>query len=89
MTRQGSSLIAVRAGQGCPEAGLRLVGAHTDSRNPSVKPNPMKGRDSCVHLGVDVYGRALLNPSFDRDLTIAGRATLLSAAGKICSTLFD
>ena len=43
MTRQGSSLIAVRAGQSPVEAGLRLVGAHTDSPNLSVKPNPVKG----------------------------------------------
>ena len=89
MTRQGSSLIAMRAGQGRPEAGLRLVGAHTDSPNLSVKPNPVKGRDGCVQLGVDVYGGALLNPWFDRDLAIAGRVTLLTASGKLCSTLFD
>ena len=89
MTRQGSSLIAVRAGQGRPEAGLRLVGAHTDSPNLSVKPNPVKGRDGCVQLGVDVYGGALLNPWFDRDLAIAGRVTLLTTSGALCSTLFD
>ena len=89
MTRQGSSLIAVRAGQGRLDAGLRLVGAHTDSPNLSVKPNPVKGRDGCVQLGVDVYGGALLNPWFDRDLAIAGRVTLLSASGELCSTLFD
>jgi aspartyl aminopeptidase len=89
MTRQGSSLIAVRAGQGHPDAGLRLVGAHTDSPNLSVKPNPVKGRDGCVQLGVDVYGGALLNPWFDRDLAIAGRVTLLTPSGELCSTLFD
>ena len=89
MTRQGSSLIAMRAAQGRLDAGLRLVGAHTDSPNLSVKPNPVKGRDGCVQLGVDVYGGALLNPWFDRDLAIAGRVTLLSASGELCSTLFD
>ena len=89
MTRQGSSLIAVRAGQGHPDAGLRLVGAHTDSPNLSVKPNPVKGRDGCVQLGVDVYGGALLNPWFDRDLAMAGRVTLLTPSGELCSTLFD
>ena len=54
MTRQGSSLIAVRAGQSPVEAGLRLVGAHTDSPNLSVKPNPVKGRDGCVQLGLSL-----------------------------------
>ena len=89
MTRQGSSLIAVRTGQGHPDAGLRLVGAHTDSPNLSVKPNPVKGRDGCVQLGVDVYGGALLNPWFDRDLAMAGRVTLLTPSGELCSALFD
>ena len=89
ITRQGSSLIAMRAGQGRLDTGLRLVGAHTDSPNLSVKPNPVKGRDGCVQLGVDVYGGALLNPWFDRDLAIAGRVTLLNASGELCSTLFD
>ena len=54
MIRQGSSLIALRAGQGETEQGLRLVGAHTDSPNLSVKPNPVVGRGGCVQLGVDV-----------------------------------
>ena len=89
MTRQGSSLIALRAGQGRPDVGLRLVGTHTDSPNLSVKPNPVIGRDGCVQLGVDVYGGALLNPWFDRDLAIAGRVTLLTTSGELCSTLFD
>ena len=55
MIHQGSSLIALRAGQGETEQGLRLVGAHTDS-DLSVKPNPVVGRGGCVQLGVDVYG---------------------------------
>jgi aspartyl aminopeptidase len=87
--RQSSSLIAIRAGKDAPDAGLRLVGTHTDSPNLSIKPNPVKGRDGCVQLGVDVYGGALLNPWFDRDLGIAGRVTLLSTAGELESALFD
>ena len=89
MTRQGSSLIALRAGQGEPAQGLRLVGAHTDSPNLSVKPNPVVGRGGCVQLGVDVYGGALLNPWFDRDLAIAGRVTVLNVQGQLESVLFD
>lgn len=87
--RQGSSLIAMRAGSDASDAGLRLVGTHTDSPNLSIKPNPVKGRDGCVQLGVDVYGGALLNPWFDRDLGIAGRVTLLAADGELQSVLFD
>ena len=89
MTRQGSSLIALRAGQGELNEGLRLVGAHTDSPNLSVKPNPVLGRGGCVQLSVDVYGGALLNPWFDRDLALAGRVTLLNKAGQLESVLFD
>ena len=89
ITRQGSSLIALRAGQGEPAQGLRLVGAHTDSPNLSVKPNPVVGRGGCVQLGVDVYGGALLNPWFDRDLALAGRVTVLNAQGQLESALFD
>ena len=89
MTRQGSSLIALRAGQGEPSEGLRLVGAHTDSPNLSVKPNPVLGRGGCVQLSVDVYGGALLNPWFDRDLALAGRVTLLNKEGQLESVLFN
>ena len=89
ITRQGSSLIAARAGKTPASAGLRLVGTHTDSPNLSIKPNPVKGRDGCVQLGVDVYGGALLNPWFDRDLGIAGRLTLLAPNGELESVLFD
>ena len=89
MTRQGSSLIALRAGQGEPSEGLRLVGAHTDSPNLSVKPNPVLGRGGCVQLSVDVYGGALLNPWFDRDLALAGRVTMLNKAAQLESVLFD
>ncbi len=86
---QGSSLMALRAGQSGVEAGLRLVGAHTDSPNLSVKPNPVKGRDGCIQLGVDVYGGALLNPWFDRDLGMAGRVTVLTPDNALRTTLFD
>jgi len=89
LTRQGSSLVAFRTGEGSPKEGLRLVGAHTDSPNLSIKPNPVKGRDGCVQLGVDVYGGALLNPWFDRDLAMAGRVTVLTADECLESVLFD
>lgn len=89
LIRQGSSLVALRTGEGSPKEGLRLVGAHTDSPNLSIKPNPVKGRDGCVQLGVDVYGGALLNPWFDRDLAMAGRVTVLTADECLESVLFD
>lgn len=87
--RQGSSLIALRAGEGPVSEGLRIAGAHTDSPNLSVKPNPVRGRDGCVQLGVDVYGGALLNPWFDRDLGLAGRLSVVTASGALETPLFD
>lgn len=89
VVHQGSSLMALRAGQNGVEAGLRLVGAHTDSPNLAVKPNPVKGRDGCIQLGVDIYGGALLNPWFDRDLGMAGRVTVLTQDNALSTALFD
>ena len=78
-TRNGSSIIAFRAGTNPPEQGLRLIGAHTDSPNLSVKPNPIKVRHGVVQIAVDVYGGALLNPWFDRDLSLAGRVNFVDS----------
>lgn len=89
LTRNDSSLVAFRVGQGSPCAGLRMVGAHTDSPNLSVKPNPGKCRAGVSQLGVDVYGGALLNPWFDRDLSLAGRVSFLDGSGQLQSRLID
>lgn len=89
LTRNDSSIIAFRAGEPAPENGVRLIGAHTDSPNLSIKPIPVKTRHGVVQLGVDVYGGALLNPWFDRDLSIAGRVNLVNASGDLESRLVD
>lgn len=78
VTRNDSSIIAFILGVSTAgtssllEAGIRMVGAHTDSPTLMVKPQPEKIKDY-FQLGVEVYGGALLNPWFDRDLSIAGR----------------
>ena len=79
MTRQGSSLIAMRAGR-VVDAGLRLVGAHTDSPNLSVNQPGERSRWLRAVGGRRLWWRAS-KPWFDRDLAIAGRVTLLSASG--------
>ena len=74
VTRNGSSLIAFVVGtDGLAETGIRMAGAHTDSPCLMVKPQPAILNNQYYQLGVEVYGGALLNPWFDRDLSIAGR----------------
>ena len=89
VTRNDSSLVALRLGSRPLEgAGMRLVGAHTDSPCLRVKPQPELQRQGFWQLGVEVYGGALLAPWFDRDLSLAGRVTF-SRDGRIESRLID
>ncbi|GHD48096.1 aspartyl aminopeptidase [Marinobacter persicus] len=88
--RNGSSIIAFRSGKKSPvEAGIRMVGAHTDSPCLKVKPNPEIRRKGFFQLGVEVYGGVLLNPWFDRDLSLAGRVTVLDEEGQVKDTLVN
>ena len=66
-----------------------MVGAHTDSPGLKLKPLPIIRRKGLFQLGVEVYGGALLNPWFDRDLSIAGRITKTTQNGKIKSIILD
>ncbi|MEX2525005.1 MAG: M18 family aminopeptidase [Gammaproteobacteria bacterium] len=90
VTRNDSSIIAFRMGDSPPEeSGFRLVGAHTDSPCLKLKPNPVVEANGYVKLGVEVYGGVLLNPWFDRDLSLAGRLTLRDGDGKLINRLVD
>lgn len=88
--RNGSTIVAFRTGKRSPlESGIRMVGAHTDSPCLKVKPNPELRRKGFYQLGVEVYGGVLLNPWFDRDLSLAGRVTLLDEQGQVQDRLVD
>lgn len=90
LTRNDTSLIAFTLGDApLRESGLRLVGAHTDSPCLRVKPQPELQRQGLVQLAVEVYGGALLNPWFDRDLSLAGRVSYEDAQGTLRSALVD
>ena len=90
LTRNDSSIIAFGVGKDAgPEQGLRMVGAHTDSPCLMVKPSPEKNRQGYFQLGVEVYGGALLNPWFDRDLSLAGRVSFQCEEGELRTALVD
>ncbi len=90
VTRNDSSLIAFVSGREAPPvAGMRMVGAHTDSPCLMVKPAPEKLRNGYLQLGVEVYGGALLNPWFDRDLSLAGRVSFEAVDGSLRTALID
>lgn len=81
VTRNGSTLIAFVVGSGAPaEHGFRLVGAHTDSPNLRVKPQPEVSKEGYRQLGVEVYGGVLLHTWLDRDLSLAGRVLIAGEA---------
>ena len=90
LTRNGSSLVAfIHGRESSPVQGMRMVGAHTDSPCLMVKPVPEKVRNGYFQLGVEVYGGALLNPWFDRDLSLAGRVSFQDSEGRLLSALID
>lgn len=90
LQRNGSSLVAFVAGaKSSPTQGMRMVGAHTDSPCLMVKPTPEKYEQGYFRLGVEVYGGALLNPWFDRDLSLAGRVSFETKQGKLATALID
>lgn len=90
VTRNGSSIVAFVYGRdSSPQQGMRIVGAHTDSPCLMVKPAPEKLRHGYFQLGVEVYGGVLLNPWFDRDLSLAGRVSYQCRDGQLRSSLID
>jgi len=91
---RGGSLIAWStegadgtAGSEGPAAPFRVVGAHTDSPNLRIKPNPDVTRAGWQLLGVEVYGGPLLNSWLDRDLGLSGRVAVREPEGGVGTRL--
>ena len=62
VVRGGGSIAAFHIGSApTHEAGFHLVGAHTDSPNLRVKPNPELKQVGYGQLGVEPYGGVLLH----------------------------
>ena len=80
--RGDGSLAAFEVGTLSPaEAGFRVLGAHTDSPNLRVKPQPDVTAAGYRQLAVEPYGGVLLHTWLDRDLSLAGRVMLAEGAG--------
>ncbi|MPQ96658.1 M18 family aminopeptidase [Modestobacter sp. I12A-02628] len=75
--QRGASVVAVRVGSApVAEAGLRIVGAHTDSPTFKVRPRWDVRQAGYRLVGVEPYGGLLAHTWLDRELTVAGRLAL-------------
>jgi len=86
LTRNDSSIIAFTYPK---SKNYVMVGTHTDSPNLKLKPNPVIKEHGVVKFGVEPYGGVLLNPWFDRDLSLAGRVSYLNSQNIIKDALID
>ncbi|WP_329012958.1 M18 family aminopeptidase [Streptomyces sp. NBC_01601] len=74
---RGGAVIAWYVPEGAePYTPFRIIGAHTDSPNLRVKPEPDSGAHGWRQVAVEIYGGPLMNSWLDRDLGLAGRLTL-------------
>ena len=89
VTRGAATLAAFVVGnRPSAEVGFRVIGAHTDSPNLRVKPQPDLRANGYRQLAVEPYGGVLLYTWLDRDLSLAGRVSYLEE-GAPRSTLVD
>jgi len=80
--RHEGSLVAFEVGSESPaRAGFRILGAHTDSPNLRLKPRADTTRHGYRQLAVEPYGGVLLHTWMDRDLSLAGRVSVLGERG--------
>jgi len=86
--REDGALIAFSLGTACTE-GFRILGAHSDSPSLQIKPVPDGSVQHFHQLSVEIYGGALLNPWFDRPLSLAGRVCCRTAGNALQTLLLD
>jgi aspartyl aminopeptidase len=84
VVRDGGSLVAFRVGSApLADAGLRLIGTHTDSPTFRVRPRSDVTRAGYRLVGVEPYGGMLAHTWMDRDLTVAGRVVLRDGSSQL------
>jgi aspartyl aminopeptidase len=89
VVREDGALIAFSIGSKDAKKGFRILGAHSDSPCLQIKPRPDINNQHYHQLGVEVYGGALLNPWFDRALSVAGRICCQMGDGSLQTLLVD
>ena len=72
VTRNGSSIISFALPSATFQSFL-ICASHSDSPTFKIKENPELPGAGLVSLNVEKYGGMLINPWFDRPLSIAGR----------------
>lgn len=69
----GKTMIAFRLGDQLPhEAGMHLIGSHTDSPAFRLKSLPFQITENCVRLATQKHGGIILRSWLDRPLLLAG-----------------
>jgi aspartyl aminopeptidase len=78
---RGGAIVAWVANEASPVVdGIHIIGAHTDSPNLRVKPNPDATSAGWQQLAVEIYGGVLANSWLDRDLGLSGQIVLHDAS---------
>jgi len=88
--RENSALAAFSLGSSEElQDGFRMIASHSDSPGLQLKPRATVHSSPYLQLGVEIYGGPLLNPWFDRDLSLAGRVSCSDSQGNLTDYLID
>lgn len=79
IVKNDTAVIAFALSGKGPDAGYKIISAHSDSPSFRIKPHAeMPCEGGVVKLNTEVYGGPILYTWFDRPLSIAGRVVLRS-----------